>query len=161
MNQTIHDIFEYREGKLFWKNVKCNRVKVEREAGHLNRNGYRYVMFNGKRYFAHRLIWLMQYGYIPDGIDHINGNRSDNRIENLRAASVSENSMNAKKRSDNTSGIKGVSLDKRSGKWLARCTVAGKKNHIGLFKNINDAAEAVRLFRENNHGEFANHGEKQ
>ena len=69
--------------------------------------------------------------------------------------------MNAKKRSDNTSGIKGVSLDKRSGKWLARCTVAGKKNHIGLFKDINDAAEAVRLFRENNHGEFANHGEKQ
>ncbi len=88
-------------------------------------------------------------------IDHINGNKSDNRIDNLRLATFSENSWNAEKRSDNTSGHKGVSFDKRRGVWVAYINAYGKRKHLGRFYLIEDAYKAYEKASIDIHGEFS------
>jgi len=122
-------------------------------------NGYRVVKYNGKQCKVHRIAWMIFYGYLPSGhIDHINGNRLDNRISNLRACSCSENLMNVKIGKKNTSGVKGVTLHKRSNKWQAQLMAAGKSLYLGIFNTICEAENAVKAARELHHGKFANHG---
>ena len=88
-------------------------------------------------------------------IDHINGNKLDNRLENLRAVSQSQNSMNRKQRSDNTSGIKGVRWSKHKQKWIGTVGMNYKNYSVGEFDSKEDAAIAVAALREKLHGEFA------
>ncbi|MES0266800.1 HNH endonuclease [Citrobacter sedlakii] len=128
-------------------------------AGWVNGHGYIQISVDGRDYKAHRLAMLYMYGERPEMVDHINMIRSDNRIVNLRAATRAQNGQNSRIRSDNASGVKGVSWDKRINKWVARCTCNGHENWIGSFENKECAIEAVRLFRGKIHGEFANHGE--
>lgn len=107
-------------------------------------------------YKAHRLAWLYVHGEWPDGqIDHINGVKHDNRIENLRVATNQQNCLNRAIRADNKSGYKGVSWNKRSGRWLVHISVNGRIKHVGLFEHIEDAVEAYRLSAERHHGAFA------
>jgi hypothetical protein len=87
--------------------------------------------------------------------DHINGNRLDNRKTNLRICTSAQNKKNAKKRTDNTSGYKGVDWDKINGKWRAKILVNGKQITIGRFANIDDAAHAYDEVAEKQYGEFA------
>lgn len=93
----------------------------------------------------------------PDGMqtDHINGNRLDNRRTNLRLCINAENQRNARKRRDNTSGVKGVCWHKCSGRWQARISVDGKKRHLGLFDSRDEAAHAYNKAAVELHGEFA------
>ncbi|HHL8053427.1 TPA: HNH endonuclease [Klebsiella pneumoniae] len=91
-------------------------------------------------------------------IDHINLNRSDNRAINLRLATNSENMMNQSKRADNSSGVKGVDWHSRTKKWRARCMVSGVRHTVGMFNSKREAEKSIREFRNQVHGEFANHG---
>lgn len=109
-------------------------------------NGYLMVWDGKKVNYCHRLIWEAVNGPIPLGfeIDHINGVRNDNRLINLRLVNRSQNNQNVRAaRSDNmTSGIKGVSLHKQSGKWRARIRIRGKQFHLGMFDSIEKAQAA-------------------
>lgn len=91
--------------------------------------GYVEMNVGGRKQYAHRLAWIYVYGYVPDGmrVDHVNRERSDNRISNLRLASHADNLRNCKVRIDNTSGVKGVSFDAARGKWAAS---VGKKKIV-------------------------------
>jgi len=105
-----------------------------------------------KRYQAHRVIWAMFHGEWPmNQIDHINGDRSDNRILNLREADFFQNSQNAKIRRDNTSGYPGVTFSKDRNQWTARICINGKKIYLGYFLTAELATEA-RKEAEKKHG---------
>lgn len=106
---------------------------------------------------AHRVIWALVHGEWPElQIDHINGRRHDNRIENLRQVTPAENSKNVRRR-DNTSGVLGVSRHSTSGKWVAQLAIDGKNTYLGSFDTIEEAAEARRLANIK-HGYHPNHG---
>lgn len=140
MSNNFKDYLEYKGGDLYWKKASTNRVFVGKKAGNLSVYGYIEVRINKKLLKAHRIIWEMFNGEIPDGklIDHINGNRNDNRIENLRLVTFSQNCLNNKKRRNNTSGVTGVHLYKRTGMWT--CNFIGK--HLGTFGSFIEACEA-------------------
>lgn len=152
--ETIRKLFDYEEdtGKLRWKN--CIFVKKNGNyAGHIRkRDGYLTVTINYKSYYVHRLIWLYYYGYLPKEIDHINRNTSDNRLENLREVSRSENSRNKGLYSHNISGYPGVhkQINKYSVKYWARIEVNKKVIHLGIF-NTYEEAVAVRKKAEINY----------
>ncbi len=117
--------------------------------------GYWRISISGKNYAAHRLAWLYVHGRWPsDQIDHINGDKSDNRIANLREASASQNTMNQGLRKDNSTGFKGVYEDKRTGRFRARITVGGKPKNLGFYATVEDAA-AARRSAKHLCGEFA------
>lgn len=157
----LHALLEYRDGKLFWRVTTGSRAQAGNRAGCLANNGYRYIKINDKAYLEHRLIFLMHHGELPECLDHINGVKNDNRIENLRPASLSQNQHNAKTSSNNTSGIKGVCFHKDTQKWMARVKIGGKSKHLGLFTDLAEAEAVIRQARESLHGEFANHGGEQ
>lgn len=124
------------------------------EAGSLKK-GYIYICVLSKVYAAHRLAWLYVNGEFPTSeIDHINRDKSDNRICNLREASHSDNSLNVGLSRCNTSGYKGVWFRKDCRKWVAESTANGKKVKIGIFNTIDEANVARIGFAKTNHGEF-------
>ena len=108
-------------------------------------------------HWAHRVAWMIHNGDIPDGmvIDHINGIRGDNRISNLRLATRSQNAVNSGMRSSNTSGQKGVYMNKQVGKWVAEIKVDGRRKRIGTFSDIDEAAVAYQMAAEHHFGDFA------
>jgi hypothetical protein len=120
-------------------------------------DGYAYISLQNQKCKAHRLAWMHVYGDIPQGIeiDHINGNKSDNRISNLRLATRSENCRNSKLSPLNTSGSKGVSWNKARNKWTAQIKINGRQKHLGVFKNVEDAKSAYAIAAVASYGEFA------
>lgn len=158
--ELLHELFEYRDGELYWKVKPNRRIKIGDKAGSHNVSGYINVRVMGKYYRAHRLIYCMLHGYFPKYIDHINNNPSDNRIENLRECTQSENLYNKCIQSNNKSGHKGVSWDTKSKKWRVRVYVNCKSNHLGFFDDVELAALVAEEARNKYHGEFANHGNK-
>lgn len=154
-----NDIFEYKDGKLYWKESGKGR-KADRSFGCVCKKwGYVIGRFNEKTIRAHRVIWEIFNGEIPDGmqIDHVNHIRHDNRIENLRLVSNQENSKNNSMKKNNTSGVTGVCWNSQKGKWMARIKVDYKDIHLGLYSDISDAVKA-RKRAENNYGFHKNHG---
>lgn len=145
---------------LFIRNKTGGGVKRGTVAGRKKHNGYIEISINNIRYYAHRLAWLIYYGYWPEHqIDHINGIRDDNRIVNLRSATNMQNQYNAKMSKNNTSGVKGVYWHKQNKKWNAYCDVNGRRYSLGLYSDIEQAKIAVMKFREKMHNVFCNHGE--
>jgi len=124
-------------------------------AGCLNSWGYLQVCTKGKTYKAHRLVWLIEKGVWPDELDHINGLRTDNRIENLREVTRKENLRNQKTRCTNSSGVMGVG--KEGGRWRARIRIDGRSIHLGYFERLEDAAKA-RKDADEKYGYHQNHG---
>ena len=154
----VKDLFEYRDGKLYWK-VKPNRkIKIGDAVGTLNLDGYLRTKINGEPYLVHRLIFLWHHGYLPTKVDHENTNRLDSRIENLRSAIGAQNNWNAKKPSTNTSGIKGVSWYKARQKWKVQLCVDGKTKFFGHYHDIQIAKFIAETMRYKYHGAYANHG---
>jgi hypothetical protein len=112
-------------------------------AGSVNGEGYLLIKLQRRSYKAHRLAWLYVCGVWPeDQLDHINRNRSDNRISNLREVTNKQNLQNAGKYSHNTSGHSGVSWHKQRSKWVAQIKHNHKVIHLGYFTNIEDAIAA-------------------
>jgi 23S rRNA G2069 N7-methylase RlmK/C1962 C5-methylase RlmI len=101
----------------------------------------------------------MHNGAIDGFIDHIDGNKTNNKIENLRLANNSQNLLNGKKPKNNKSGVKGVCFDKANNKWLAYGRLDGKTKFLGRFIDKSEAEKIVRQFRIDNHGQFMNHGD--
>ena len=125
-----------------------------------NSTGYLRISINGVSFKAHRLAWFYVHGSWPDGdLDHINGDKTDNRLINLRPAKRFENQRNRKRPSHNRSGIKGVYLHTLSSptnpRWVARIKSDGKQRHLGCFDTIEAAAEAYKKAALKEHGEFA------
>lgn len=135
--------YEKDSGNFCWITKRKGR-NPSKAAGSITPTGYRTICINGVDILAHRLAWLYVHGSWPVGvIDHINGNRQDNRISNLRDVTQVENMLNVHKpRIDNTTGYRGVSLHKPSGKYLARLKIGGKYKSLGLFACAEAAAAA-------------------
>ena len=157
----LKHLFEYDKetGKLYWKMSK-GTAKKGNVVGCDNGRGYLRASINSKLYLVHRLVFLMHKGYLPAVLDHIDGNSRNNRIENLRPASKSQNQHNRKTGKNNTSGFKGVSYNKKAAKFRARISHLNKSIFLGLYKTPEEADAVVRKAREELHGGFANHGEQ-
>lgn len=140
----LRELFDYDpETGVFTNRVRrANRAAGE-VAGGLNALGYVTVAVDGKRYLAHRLAWLYVYGEMPKQIDHINCNRADNRIANLRKCDQKQNTQNIRRAHfDNRTGRLGVEKIPATGKYRARICVAGKATHIGCFPTAEEAHSA-------------------
>ena len=143
-----------------WRSFNSN------DAGHVSGTtygpGYVGVTINGKRHQVHRIIWMMARGRWPElHIDHINGNRTDNRIANLREATDAENLRNCRIHKDNGTGFKGIHFHKARGKYHAQIMTDGVKEHLGYFSTPQEAHAAYCAASDRYHGAFANHGEQQ
>jgi len=148
------DVFRYENGRLI-------RKKTEKEAGYISFYGYRITSFKNKRYPVHRLIWWLLKGNLPKGqIDHINQDRLDNRIENLRDVTNQINNKNSTLRITNKSGYTGISWDKITKSWRCSITVAGKCINLGRYKLLEDAI-AVRKEANIHFGFSENHGKRK
>jgi len=155
--ELLHERFEYKDGQLIYKISTGRRVKIGDVAGTIDTNGYRRISINKKRYMAHRLVWTYHNGEIQTGyqIDHMNGVKDDNRIENLRLATPSQNSSNRPKNKINKSGFKGVSWHKRDKKWQADIMHNNKTIRLGLFATPELAHDAYVGAATKHQGEFA------
>jgi len=140
--QPIQEYLDYDAdtGIFIWKKSPSKKVKEGSIAGFMQ-NGYVAITFNGELQYAHRLAWLFTYGKMPDNcIDHINGIRTDNRIDNLRDVTYSVNSQNQKNgHSDSKSGKLGVSWNSSKNKWVAKIGLNGKQRHLGYFDDVDEA----------------------
>lgn len=157
LRQTLH--YDKDTGVFKWIRFAGPNAVAGRSAGNVGLNGYVRITVDRKSYLAHRLAWFYVTGSWPKNqVDHIDGTRSNNAFANLREATVSQNSCNSKAPRTNTSGFKGVSWSKISGKWHAYIKTGGKRMNLGLYEDIFEAARVVAEARTAVHGEYANHG---
>lgn len=156
--EQLRDVLNYdpATGIFTWKKMNRRHWLLGTVAGCPHSRGYVKIFVKGHTYFAHRLAWLYVRGeWPPEEVDHINGDRSDNRISNLRLATRSQNRANTFLRTDNTSGIKGVSMHSTSKRWRARVYRNGVETHLGFFNTKEEAAEAYRVAALESFGQFA------
>lgn len=136
--EELKEYFKYEPetGKLFWNKRPSNCVVVGAEAGNYNDQGYMMCRFKGKNLRVHRIVWAITKGEQPSAfIDHINGSRGDNRVENLREVSNAENLQNMKK-------AKGCTYIIRLDKWMAQINVNKEHKYLGVFNTEQEAHEA-------------------
>lgn len=150
----------FADTKTSWKPESLARAHNAHYAGKLaftaKNKGYHHGKITGVHYLAHRIIWKLVTGEDPVGIDHINGNKSDNRIANLRACTQAENSRNYAKNPGNSSKYRGVCWVKRDNAFAASISIgSGKKLSLGHHQNEIDAAKAYDRAAREHHGEFA------
>jgi len=144
-------------GILTWIKQPINTVEVGQEAGSKNSKGYIEIKFKGERYLAHRIAYYMYHGVDPleNLVDHEYGGESNNKINNLRLASNSQNQMNhINLRSDNTSGVTGVSWAKDKKKWHSTICRDGVHINLGHFTNKEDAIQARKEGEKKYFGRF-------
>lgn len=140
-------------GQIIWIDSPAKWIPSETEAGSIHRaTGYRHVAVGQTKYRAHRLAWLLHHGEWPKRhIDHINGDRLDNRLVNLRLATVAENMQNRALDKRSKSGLTGVSWDKGTQKWRAKICIDRKQIHLGVFDSPELAAAAYAAAKLKHH----------
>ena len=155
----VLELYDYKDGELYWKINTDGKRPIGSKAGgdRLNSDGRKSVSVYGKRYPASRVIFLHQHGYLPFMVDHINGIKTDNRIENLRPATYPENNRNARIRLDNSSGCKNVSWAKDRKKWSVAIRVNRKRKYLGCYDDLELADLVAHEARDKYHKDFAKH----
>jgi len=150
-----------KTGDLYWKVNRSSRAIKGSKAGTtiIDSKNLKYVriIINGKKYLAHRLAFLIMEKRWPKYIDHINGEGTDNRWENLREATCQENNRNKRLQDNNTSGATGVIFNKKASKWMVSIKVDSKRIHLGYYEDFNDAVSR-RKSAEVEYGFHENHG---
>jgi hypothetical protein len=137
----------------FIQTKSTGRRAAGEKINYISNTGYKTVNFKGKRVLGHRLAWYMHYGEWPIGsIDHVNRDRLDNRICNLRLANLSQNGANTCKRKNNSTGYKGVSFYRN--RYHARATINRKTHLLGSFITAEEASKAYEQFAKEKHREF-------
>lgn len=157
---TLAEIFAYdcETGVISYK-LRRGSAKVGDVAGSLGRSGYRAIPVNRRSMLAHRVAWALHYNeQPPEFVDHINGDRADNRIENLRPATRMQNQGNRKISANNTTGFKGVTYHKRIEAYAAQIRSNGKLHHLGLFDCPEAAHQAYLAAAKSKFGEYARAG---
>lgn len=158
--ERLKELFTYSpDGNLIWKVQKAKRTKIRTIAGWINTDvhGQKYmnIELDGKSYKLHRIIFMYHYGFVPKRIDHIDGNRLNNKIENLREVTASQNAMNSSVRKNSKSGFKNVFLDKTSGKWRVQFKINGKSYSFGSYEDLELADLVAQEARSKYQGAFA------
>jgi hypothetical protein len=152
-HERVLELFDYEDGKLFrkrdGKQIGCYTTKHHR---------YARMSIDGKYYKVHRIIFLYHKGYLPDIIDHINGDRYDNQIENLREVNTYQNRQNSRIYSTSTSGVKNVYWCKSSKKWRVSMHINGENHIFGHYADIEEAKQVATSMRDKYFKDFANHG---
>ena len=160
--QLLHELFDYRDdGHLIRKKATGGNGnyagKVVGCVPKSKSNKYVTTKIKGQHWCVHKLVYLYHHGYIPKQLDHINRNKLDNRIENLRPATSVQNASNRNVFKNNTSGCKGVSFKKETNKWFVYVNANKKRKNIGYFDDL-ELAELVAVeARDKYHGKFASY----
>jgi hypothetical protein len=161
--EDLKSVLVYDEitGKFYWSKTQNSRSIQGKEAGTLHRTGYIVIRYKGKAYSAHRLAWAFIKAHWPKrNIDHIDGDRKNNRFNNLREASHSENLYNLKLSSKNTSGMKGVHWSKANKKWKVQIKKEYKTYFGGYFFDVEEAKKSAKFLRRKLHGDFYEDGRR-
>jgi hypothetical protein len=160
-----HEAFEIKDAVLYWRerprhhfsadytHKSVNLELAGKKAGTIGAK-YLTVWHRGSHLRAHRIIFLMHHGYLPEVVDHVNGDGFDNRIENLRPATGKTNAMNVRTSTRNKSGVRGVSFHKITGKWAAGVSIEGRWKYLGLFATVEEAAVVRNAVAARLYGEF-------
>jgi hypothetical protein len=155
----LNDLLDYdpETGIFTWKKTLSSSAVAGSIAGYIhNIEGYANIKINRKSYRAHRLAYKMYYGLDPvDQVDHIDCDKANNRIANLRDATQTQNMGNTRLYKTNTSGFKGVCWSCKRKKWVAGITINYKKILLGFYKTKEEAALAYEKAAKEYHGEFA------
>ena len=164
MNQSlVKDLFTYKDGNLYWNDDRGTNKLKGKKAGYINKikskkaGSYQQravIGIKGKMHLAHRLIYLYHHGFLPEVIDHKDGNPLNNKIENLRECTQTQNCQNKMKVSD-TPGAKGVSWHELNKKWYVRLRIDGIRRYFGSFDDLELASLVADEARAKYHGEFA------
>jgi hypothetical protein len=141
-------LLDYDEttGIFTWRISPRYRINIGDTAGCVNNKGYIHIQISGVKYLAHRLAWLYTFGGLPDpALDHINGDKQDNRICNLRLATNAENCRNRGANRNNKTGFKGVCKVKGLNKWVAQCTDGSNRTYLGCYNSPQEAHAAYNM----------------
>lgn len=156
--ELLKRLFDYdaETGVLSWRAGLYRNRYAGMPAGCVGSNAHRKVKVCQEYYEEHRLIWMLVYGALPDSLDHINGNPTDNRLANLRKATPTQNAQNRKLRKDNSTGTSGVYWRTDSKKWRAGIGLGGKAMRwLGTFDSQEEAVAVRKLAEQEHFGEFA------
>ena len=146
-----------QDGRLLRKVTTNPRAPAHTYSGSPNKAGYLRTRVLGRLYYNHHLVWFLHHGAWPSALDHINGDRADNRLENLRICNQQQNMHNACRRSGSETGVKGVNWRAAKNKYRARIVVDRKEISLGHYDTLEEARRAVEQARTKYHGEFARH----
>lgn len=150
----LHRLFEIVGGKLVRKCHVSPNARRGMEAGGFDETiGYYRLKIKGKSYLTHRVIFFMSNGHLPDLIDHIDGDTTNNQSDNLREATKENNRWNCSPNKSTQSGVKGVYYDR--GRWKALVNFKGDRYYLGMYSSIEEAAEVVRVKYELLQGEYS------
>lgn len=156
----IKYLFEYKDGYLIWKvKIPYTKIQIGNKAGYVHSTKTvkrRIIGFGRKLYKASRLIFLYHHGYLPSQVDHIDRDALNDKIENLRAATHSENNKNRCSQKNSSSKYLGVFYNKKWRSWRATIMINGKNKYLGSFKIEGNAALAYNKAAIEHHKEFAN-----
>ena len=143
--ELLKEILLYNpyDGSFTWRTKKYSKkITKGSRAGSVVYSGYRQITLLGTRYQEHHLAWFYTYGVWPTQVDHIDQDRTNNRIANLREVTVAENARNRGIPENNTSGAQGVHWDSQKKKWKAEIRMGGRKVYQRFFADFNEAVEA-------------------
>jgi hypothetical protein len=155
--ELFKEYFEYKEGNIYWLKTSGTRGIKGTKAGKLRKDGYFDVGLKGKYYLLHRVIFALTNNYLPEVIDHVDHNRANNFVSNLREATYSKNAHNSLKSKNNSTGVKGIRLTKNN-KYEARVAINSVTHQVGTFEDISQALQALEILRLSLHGEFTCNG---
>jgi hypothetical protein len=151
--ETANHLFEYKDGNLYWKNP-VQKQNIGKVVGFDSGHGYKRVDIKGKQFSVHRIVFLMHHGYLPKMIDHIDGNGTNNAIENLRETDSSKNNFNSVYKNKNKSGYRNVFYNEERNNWTIYITINKKTKFFGSYEDVELAGLVAEEARRKYHGEF-------